>query len=118
MAVRGGVHDRLGADIAVRAWPVLYDEWLAEPLRQPLSDQACHDVGGTTGRKSDNDAHRPRWIGLRPSDALGGRERGSACGQMQKISAGKLHLSLPPFTSFDHLVGAREQRGSYAKIEH
>src|SRR5215472_2554852 len=30
---------------------------------------------------------------------------------MQKISAGKFHSEPPsPFTSFDHLVGAREQR--------
>jgi hypothetical protein len=28
---------------------------------------------------------------------------------MQKISAGKFHFE-PPFTSFDHHVGAREQR--------
>jgi hypothetical protein len=28
---------------------------------------------------------------------------------MQKISAGKFHFE-PPFTSFDHLVGAGEQR--------
>jgi hypothetical protein len=37
------------------------------------------------------------------------RERGSARGQMQKLSAGKFHLE-PPFTSLDHLVGAGEQR--------
>src|SRR5215472_4546254 len=29
---------------------------------------------------------------------------------MQKISAGKFHFE-PPFTSFDHLVGKREQLG-------
>jgi hypothetical protein len=28
---------------------------------------------------------------------------------MQKLSAGKFHFE-PPFTSFDHLVGATEQR--------
>ena len=28
---------------------------------------------------------------------------------MQKISAGKFHFE-PPFTSFDHLVGQRQQR--------
>ena len=32
-----------------------------------------------------------------------------ARGQMQKISAGKFYLE-PPFTSFDHVVGAGEQR--------
>ena len=32
----------------------------------------------------------------------------SAGGQIQKISAGKFHFE-PPFTSFDHLVGAAGQ---------
>jgi hypothetical protein len=35
------------------------------------------------------------------------RQRGSARGQMQKLSAGKFHFE-PPFTSFNDLVGARE----------
>jgi len=46
---------------------------------------------------------------LRGGDPRDGRQRGSARGQMQKISAGKFHFE-PPFTSFDHLVGAGEQR--------
>src|SRR5262249_60257500 len=50
-----------------------------------------------------------RWMGLRQWDARPRRQRGSARGQMQKISAGKFHFE-PPFTSFDHLVGEREQR--------
>src|SRR5262249_18630181 len=37
----------------------------------------------------------PRRIGLRPRDARHGRERGSAGGQMQKISAGEFHFNLP-----------------------
>ena len=44
IAVRGRAHDRLGADIAAGARPVLDDEWLAEPLRQPLAHQARDDV--------------------------------------------------------------------------
>src|SRR5262245_24289085 len=78
--VRGRVYDRLGGDIASRARPILDDKLLTETLRQPLSYQARHDVGGTTGGKSDDDAHRPRRIGLRPSYARDGRERGSASG--------------------------------------
>jgi hypothetical protein len=35
---------------------------------------------------------------------------------MEKISAGKFHFE-PPFTSFDHLVGAGEQRGRDFKTE-
>src|SRR5215472_9132403 len=89
ISVRGRVHDHLGGDIAGSSWSVLDDELLAEPLRQPLSYQACHDVGATGGGKSDNDAHRPRRIGLRPSDARHGRQRSRAGGEMQKISARK-----------------------------
>jgi hypothetical protein len=52
--------------------------------------------------------HRPSRIGLRPSEARHRRQRGSARGQMQKLSAGKFHLNLPSrFTSLDHLVGER-----------
>ena len=43
------------------------------------------------GGKADDDAHRPRRIGLRPRDARHGRQRGSARCQMQKLSAGKFH---------------------------
>src|SRR6516164_661681 len=53
-------------------------------------------------------AHRPRRIGLRPREARDGRQHDSARSQMQKISAGKFHFE-PPFTSFDHLVGAGEE---------
>jgi len=39
--------------------------------------------------------HRSRRIGLRPCDARNCRQRGRACGQMQKISAGKFHFEPP-----------------------
>src|SRR5215467_7959751 len=104
ITIRRRAYDRLDTDIAAAARPVLDDELLPEPLRQPLSYQARDDVGATSGGKSDNDAHRPRRIGLRSRDARQRRQRGSADGQMQKLSAGKFHLE-PPFTSLDHLVG-------------
>ena len=51
VAVGGSAHDRLGGDIAAGAGPVLDDEWLAKPLRQPLTHQArdnvWHAAGGT-----------------------------------------------------------------------
>jgi hypothetical protein len=31
-----------------------------------LSQEARHDVGDAAGSKADDEAHRPRWIGLRP----------------------------------------------------
>src|SRR5262245_62709885 len=43
-----------------------------------------------------------------PCDPRDRRQRGRTCGQMQKISTGKFHFE-PPFTSFDHLVGQRQQ---------
>jgi hypothetical protein len=45
---------------------------------------------------------------LRPRDARRGGQRGSARGQMQKLSAGKFHLALSFASSIDHLVGAGE----------
>ena len=89
------MHDRLGGDIAAGARPVLDDEWLAEPLRQPLTHQARGDVESQPpGAKPTINAHRPRRIGLRPRDARHGRQRGSARCQMQKLSAGKFHRRL------------------------
>ena len=60
------------------------------------------------GGKANNDAHRPRRIGLRPSNTRHGRQRGSARGQMKKLSAGKFHLALPFASLFDHLVHGGE----------
>ena len=50
------------------------------------------------GGKANDDAHRPRRIGLRPRDPRHGRQRGSARGQMQKLSAGKFHGDDPSST--------------------
>ena len=73
VAIGGRTHDRLGGDIAAGTRPVLDDEWLAEPLRQPLAHEAREDVGRAAGSKANDDAHRPRRIGLRPCDARHGR---------------------------------------------
>src|SRR5262249_20888238 len=91
ITVRGRAHDRLGADVAARARSVVDDKWLAQPFRQPLAHQARVNVVRAAGSKSDDDAHRPRRIGLRPCDARNSRQRDSARCQMQKISAGKFH---------------------------
>src|SRR5262249_11736173 len=107
MAVGGRMRHCLGSDLPLRARPVLDDEWLAETLRQPLTNQAREDVGWTAGRKADHDPHRPRRVGLRESDARDDRQRGGARGQTEKISAGKFHLNPPSrFTSLDHRSGA------------
>src|SRR5262249_31910474 len=61
-------HEGLGGIITAGAGRVLDDEWLAEPLRQPLTDETRGDVGATGGGIADNQAHRPRWKGLRESE--------------------------------------------------
>src|SRR6516164_6781060 len=95
IAVRRRAHDRLGGDVAAGACPVLNNELLTEPLREPLSYQTRDDVARTAGAIADDDAYRPRRIGLRPRDPRDARQCGSARGQMQKLSAGKFHLNLP-----------------------
>src|SRR5262249_48887510 len=69
IAIRGRTHDRLRGDITAGARPVLDDELLAEPLREPLADQASDDVGAAASGKAGDDAHRPARIGLRPNKA-------------------------------------------------
>src|SRR5262249_25957651 len=97
IAIGGCIYARLGGDGAGSARSVLDYELLAQPVRQPLSHQACGDVGGSASRKADDNADRPRRIGLRPCYPRYGRQRGSARGQMQKISAVKFHSTPPEF---------------------
>jgi hypothetical protein len=85
ITIRGRFHDRLGADSGARAGPIFDDERLAKPLRQPFTDQACHDVVCATWGSADDDAHRPRRIGLRGSAAREGRQRGSACSDAETV---------------------------------
>jgi hypothetical protein len=68
VTVRGCSCDSLGPNIAASTRPVLYHELLAEPLPQHLADQARVEVGRSGSGIRDDDAHRPRRIGLRPSD--------------------------------------------------
>jgi hypothetical protein len=77
------------------AGSVLDEELLAKPVRQPLTDQARHDVGHAAGGKADDDADRLSRIILRTRDARHGRESGSTGRQMQKLSASQLH-KMPP----------------------
>src|SRR5947209_17998811 len=60
ITIRVRTHDRLGRDIGAGTWPILNDEWLAEPLRQPLAHQACDNIGRAAGGKADDNSHRPR----------------------------------------------------------
>src|SRR5215831_11363321 len=95
IAIWGSADDRLGAEIGASAGPVFDDERLAEPLRQPLADHARNDVSRAARGKWHDQTHRPRRIGLRPSETRHGRQRGGAHGQMEKNSAGKFHFEPP-----------------------
>src|SRR6266576_3346588 len=84
--------------------PLVPDQWPAAPIflifnrsllkiRQPMTDQARKDVERAAGAKADDDAHRPRRIGLRTRNARKQRQRGGARSQMQKLSSvGKYHF--------------------------
>src|SRR5258707_14801631 len=78
------LHDALPISTA---GTVLDEELLTEPLRQQLTNEARSNVVRATGCKWDKDAHRPRRISLRPCDLRHDRQRGSARGWRQKISA-------------------------------
>src|SRR5262249_49850733 len=69
ITVRGRTHGALGSNIAGRTRPVFNDEWLAEPLGEPLAYQPCKDVARASGRKWHDHAHRLRRVRLRPRDA-------------------------------------------------
>src|SRR5262249_168293 len=119
VSVCGRAHDGLGSYVGTSTRSVLNDEWLAKSLRQPLPHRTCNGLGIAASGKADEDAHRPRRVGLRRSEARHGRQRGSAHCQMQKISAGKFHLE-PPFTSLDHLELGRlheRQVGGFCAFE-
>src|SRR4051812_29677279 len=90
VAIGGCLHNCLSADIVATAPAVLNDEWLAEPLRQPLPNQARKDIARAPGRIRHDQTHGPRRVGLRRSEAHG-RKRGSACRQTKKSSTGKFH---------------------------
>src|SRR5262249_9790353 len=115
-------HADFRPDIAGGTRPIVDDYRLAEPLRQPLTDQACDDVGRAAGRKRDGQTHPPRWVGLRPWGPRYGparRERCSAGGEMQKLpSVGKFHFEPPSLVSlFDHLASPGEYRRRHVEAE-
>src|SRR5262245_47333036 len=59
-------NDRLGADVGAATRAVFYDELLAEPPREPRSDEPRKNVGQSAGGRGGDNAHRPRRIGLAP----------------------------------------------------
>src|SRR5262249_2788366 len=64
VAIRVGLGDRLGADIAGGADAVLDHHRLSPLLRQPVGEDARHHVGGAAGGKRHDDLDRPRREGV------------------------------------------------------
>src|SRR5262249_58359975 len=95
-------HDALRGLLAAAHRLVLNDELRTEPLGEPLTYYARDDVNRLARGKSDDDAHRPRRIGLRPCDPRNGRQRGSPRCQMQEFAAGEVPPcpNPPPFSSY------------------
>src|SRR5262249_45856298 len=87
VSVGSSTHNCLSPNIAAPSWSIFGDELLAEPLCQPLTQKTRQQVGWPSSGGGHNDAHRTRRIGLRHRDTRHRRQRGSACGQMQKSTA-------------------------------
>ena len=107
ITVRRRLHDRFGAEIAAGARPVLDDELLTEPLRQPLPHQARKNIGRAAGGEADDDAHRVGRIGFRQGEARDGRQRDGARGQMQKMAAANFHGIVLPLAIYFGLIFVR-----------
>jgi hypothetical protein len=90
VAVGGGPRGRLGGERAVGAGAVLDHELLAQPVGEPLADEARDAVGIAARREADQQTHRPLRPGLRPS----GPERTDgpeSSGQREKSSTRAHH---------------------------
>src|SRR5262249_786752 len=117
VAVRAGAGDRGGTQGTAAAADVFNDHG-AEQRFHLLHPWSGERVECATRRKWNHEADRSRRIGFRTGSAPDGRKRGSASALMQKLSARKFHFEpLSRFTSFDHLVGAGEQRWRHIEAE-
>ena len=106
VAVGGSVQYGLGGDIAARARPVLDDELLAEPLRQPLRHKTGGDVGRAAGGETDDNAHGARRVALRVCHSRDGRTADRDGCEMQELAASKFHRG--PFRKEAEAQGALE----------
>ena len=88
VAVGLRVGDALRAGDTAGAADVFDHDLLAQNSAHALRHEPAEHVLRSTGRKRDDHGHRPRWIGLRPSEAQHSRQRGSARGQREVIIVG------------------------------
>jgi hypothetical protein len=92
VAVGRRTHDRLGCYVAGGAGPVLDDERLPEPLRQPLHHQPREDVVGAARGKPDDQAHRGARIALCPGYSRHHREQRRRSTKAKQRAARKCHV--------------------------
>ena len=90
VAIRGCGNDGRDSDRTSRTGTVFNNERLAEPIRQPFTDQARKNIGRPARGKPDDDADRSRWIIERRRRARCDRQYGGRQ-QFAKSSAGSSH---------------------------
>src|SRR5262245_66386143 len=91
IAIGYRTRDAAHADSTAGAGYVFNDDGLAERDPHALGHDAPNRICWSAGRKRHDHRDRPRWVGLRPCDVRDSRKRGSARGQMQKLSAWQVH---------------------------
>src|SRR6516225_1017830 len=112
IAIGFGTHNPAGTDGAAGPGDVLDQNGLTERCLHAFGERARDNVGRSARWERCDNGDRSRRIGLRRSDAPNYRQRGSACGQMQKISAGKFHLNLPSHHSITSSARASSVGGT------
>src|SRR5579864_8862817 len=76
--VRGRFRDQLGTDAAAGAATIVDDDLLLESLAQELRERSRDNVGGSAGRKWNDEANRLVRISIR------NRERQPCCAREQQ----------------------------------
>jgi hypothetical protein len=100
--------DRLSADIAAGTGPVVDNEWLAEPLREPLTNQAREDVGWAATGKGRGPCAPAATDRLAPRRSAGRPAARQRPPPDARIVYGGEVSSWTSLTSLDHLVSAGE----------
>src|SRR3954452_5716436 len=97
IAIRRRAHHGFRRYIAPRAWTVLYDKRLTQPVRKPLADQARENVDRLPRSKPDKEMYGPRGVRLSLCNSPERGKRAGASEQMQESPTRKSHgPSSPP----------------------